>query len=153
MLYDHMLDTLYATAWAFRISLLVLFVNILNIMHNNVNIINSFVRYKNLTLVNKFIDFLCFQNYDHVYVWNPLICACICVFVKHKFWVQIILYMQNFDFQGTLVFHSLTASLPSFFLYIYIALVAKKQCPILASGHLTSRVEIKDVRKLFFCLT
>ena len=62
--------------------------------------------------------------------------------------------MYETDFQGTVV--SLSDRVPSFlffYLYIYVPLVAKKQCPIFAFGHLTSRVEIKDVESLFSSFT
>ena len=48
----------------------------------------------------------------------------------------------------------LTAFPLSFFsMYIYVPLVTKMQCPIFAFGHLTSRVEIKDVESLFSSFT
>ena len=61
--------------------------------------------------------------------------------------------MYETDFQGTVV--SLSDRVPSFLfsMYVYVPLVAKMQCPIFAFGHLTSRVEIKDVESLFSSFT
>ena len=62
--------------------------------------------------------------------------------------------MYETDFQGTVV--SLSDRVPSFLFSIYTYMYLwwpKKQCPIFAFGHLTSRVEIKDVESLFSSFT
>ena len=61
--------------------------------------------------------------------------------------------MYDTDFQGTV--GSLSDRVPSFLfsMYVYVPLVAEMQCPIFAFGHLTSRVEIKDVESLFSSFT
>ena len=76
--------------------------------------------------------------------WNPLICVCMVEYHNINFQFKWYYICKTLTFKNTGL--PLSDRVPSFLFPLHMyRFSGQKQCPILASGHLTSRVEIKDV--------